>query len=212
LVYNAAEFVLQTCLRNWIFHQKERDMNNLNRVRYVTQNYTNLQGLRWVIWGIMALAVAAEDGGWLSTAVLLLIVIPLFLLLFWLGGVYYQHEYGQVNQTGGEPNTFWQFALLVATAVTSFFVDRVFQLPVYIAPLVFAAGLAVMAWRERPFRWHYLVVAVLVAGTDLFVPVTAVQPGVFLWALSGVSIIIIGLCDHLLLRRTFPAIAEEDTP
>jgi len=36
-------------------------------------------------------------------------------------------------------------------------VDGVVVIGIPIAPLGFAAGLAVIAWRERPFRWHYFM-------------------------------------------------------
>jgi hypothetical protein len=192
-------------------------MQNLKRIHFVTQNYHNLQGLRWVAWGILCLAVAAEDGGWLPTIVLFLGAIPLSLFLFWWIGVYYDRHFGQVQG----PNNVQAGLLLtltyLATALVSFLIDRTIKPPVYLAPLVFAAGLVILYWQAgRPYRWYYLLIVPLIVMIDLSLPWLNIspanpwpRPGVILWLFIGLSMIIGGFFDHLLLTRTFRAVPEE---
>lgn len=190
-------------------------MNELKRVHYVTGNYGNLQGLRWVAWGVLCLAVAAEDGGWLDSAVLL-ILIPIALLLFFGTTWYYRFLYGEVN-AGINKGKDWPFGVaLTGAGILSLFVDRGLNPPIYIAPLLFAAVMAWLGWQGRPFRWHYFLVAIITLGADLLLLLPglgqllgAIQPGVFLWILIGVSLMIVGVFDHLLLTRTFRPINEE---
>lgn len=191
-------------------------MNELKRVHFVTGNYGNLQGLRWVAWGLLCLAVAAEDGGWLDSAVLFFFLLPVALLLFFGTNWYYRHLYGEVN-AGINKGKDWPFGIaLTGAGILSLFVDRGLNPPIYTAPLLFAAVMAWLGWQGRPFRWHYFLVAIIAIGADLLLLLpgtgqllSAVQPGVFLWVLIGISLMIVGLFDHLLLTRTFHPISKE---
>lgn len=73
-------------------------MQDLRRMRYVTESYLNLQGLRWICWGGLCLLVAAEDADLIPTLFLLIVGIPLALALFWWSATYYTKQYGHVRQ------------------------------------------------------------------------------------------------------------------
>jgi len=185
-------------------------MQDLRRLRYVTENYTNLQGLRWIIWGFLCLAVAAEDGGWLPTFVLILVAMPVGVVLFLWSGYYYTHNFGHVEAPDNAHIEMLRIAVLGVTALTSFLVDRTIRPPIYIAPLVLAGGLAIIHRHVgRPYRWHYLALALLVAAADIallwveLAPGTALlRPGVVLWTAIGLSLVISGFFDHRLLSQS----------
>jgi hypothetical protein len=183
-------------------------MQDLRRVRYVTENYFNLQGLRWMFWGILCLLVAAEDAGIIPTLLLFLVGIPLGLALFWWSGVYYTQHYGRVQQPANLDVELYRIGTILAGALTSFLVDRTLQPPIWIAPLVVAAGWIVMLVRlGRPYRWHYLAAALVVVAIDVALPLLVppdspfMRPGFVLWATIGLSLVITGLFDHLFLVR-----------
>jgi hypothetical protein len=193
-------------------------MQELRRVRYVTENYINLQGLRWVAWGLLCLAVAAEDAGLLPTILLFLVGIPIGLALFAWSGYYYSNTYGRVQEPGNAQSELLRMGVFIATALTSFLIDRTFHPPIYIAPLVLAAGLLLMHWQiGRPYRWHYLVLAVLVAVADIALYWVDPAPGspllragAVLWTFIGLTFIVSGFFDHLLLVQAFKPVAEDE--
>jgi hypothetical protein len=193
-------------------------MQDLRRVRYVTENYINLQGLRWVIWGIICLLVAAEDAGLLPTIVLFLIGIPIGLALFAWSGYYYSNTYGRVQEPGNAQSELLRMGVFFATALASFLIDRTLHPPIFIAPLVLAAGLLVMHWQiGRPYRWHYLVLALLVAAANIALYWADPAPGspllragAVLWTFVGLTFIVSGFFDHLLLVHTFKPVAEDE--
>ncbi len=183
-------------------------MQDLRRMRYVTENYLNLQGLRWVCWGGLCLLVAAEDAALIPTLSLLIVGIPLALALFWWSGTYYTKQYGHVQQPANVQVELWRFGILFAAALTSFLIDRTLHPPIFIAPLVVAAGILLLFLKlGRPYRWHYLAAALLVFALDftlvLLVPPATpfLRAGFVVWLTTGISLIIIGLFDHLFLAR-----------
>lgn len=185
-------------------------MQDLSRVRYVTENYTNLQGLRWIIWGILCLVVAAEDGGWLPTPLLILVAMPVGVILFLWSGYYYTHNFGRVEAPDNARVELLRIMVLAVTALTSFLVDRFIRPPIYVAPLVLAGGLAIIHWQVgRPYRWHYLALALLVAAADIALlwldispGMILLRPGAILWTTIGLSLIVSGFLDHPLLSRS----------
>jgi hypothetical protein len=194
----------------------EETMQDLERVRYITENYINLQGIRWMVWGVLCLAVAAEDAGWLPTAVLGLVGIPVGLALFAWSGHYYSAHYGRVRDPGNAQVELLRMGVFFATALVSFLLDRTLHPPIYIAPLVLAAGLLLMHFQlGRPYRRHYLLLALLVAAADVGLywlqPAAGsplLRPGAVLWTFIGLTFIITGFFDHLLLSRTLRPVSE----
>lgn len=196
-------------------------MDDLKRVRFVTQNYHNLQGIRWIVWGCLCLLVAAEDAGRFPTLLLAVAVIPAAVLLVVWSGLYYQRRFGQVkgpHSETQEPIMLWGVALPI-TAVVSFLVDRTVDLPFFLAPFVYGAGL-IWLYRqsEKPFRRHYLYIGLGVIGSNLAYALLNTPPdspwsraGVVLWTFIGLSLIVGGFLDHLLLAKTFKPVPEELT-
>ena len=164
----------------------------------------------------LALLVAAEDADVVPTLFLFLVGIPLGLALFWWSGTYYTQHYGRVQQPANAEIELCRIGTIFAAAITSFLIDRTLQPPIWIAPLVVAAGWIVMLVRlGRPYRWHYLAAALVVVGIDLALPLLVapdspfLRPGFVLWATIGLSLIITGFFDHLLLARTLRPVVEE---
>jgi hypothetical protein len=104
-----------------------------------------------------------------------------------------------------------------ATALASFLIDRTIQLPIFIAPLVLAAGLLLIHWKiGRPYRWHYLALALLVAAADIALYWVNPAPGsplsragAVLWSFVGLTFIISGFFDHLLLSRSLRPVGDQ---
>jgi len=186
-----------------------QDQNqDLRRVRYVTENYINLQGLRWVFWGGLCLLVAAEDADLLPTIFLFLIGIPVGSALFWWSGTYYTQHYGRVQQPVNADIELFRFGTIFAGALASFLIDRTLHPPIWIAPLVVAAGLIWLLVRlGQPYRWHYLAAALVVVVIDIALSLLVApdspfwRPGFVIWVTTGISLIITGFFDHLFLAR-----------
>jgi MFS family permease len=186
---------------------------DLEQIRYVTQNYSNLQGLRLIPLGLWLLIVGL---------VTIEFAIPLLLaawVLTWLIGVYYNRSFGKVRSlTSPSWKSYLVGLLALAALIAAAVADRYLKLPVNLLGLTMATGLF-LTWLQPAYRprLHYLVVAVLVAAVSLlqlfgipaanstFYPVLAGSVGILLVILIG------GLFDHLLLVRAFKALPEEES-
>ncbi len=207
------------------------EVRDLERVRYVTQNYERLQGLKVLPVGVLMLLISAltllqvdlpgmtpEEEGTLFGVLLLfggLFGILVAMLIGWVIGDFYERRYGKAQRLPLSRRTMW----LVASGVVAFWVahmtDVVLQAPVYLPYLVLGVADVLFWWPERRFRAHYLVAAAafVVVG---FLPLTGVLSENYaealrlLFLLLGVSTIAIGICDHLILRRTLLPVPEDD--
>jgi peptidoglycan/LPS O-acetylase OafA/YrhL len=209
-------------------------MQDLKRIRYVTENYRNLQGLTEVPLGLFYLMLGGlmmakptwfpEDGG-------------LFPLLFFLGtGIsiylsevienYYEHRFGHVEPVPASTRRQWLKELLwllmfiIATAIQDNWNPpvNVFQLMIAALMLVsiFRAEWRNRARKTRRFRTHHigaaLLFALLLAAVSLL-PLLGIKSWHF-WPLlliaGGLMILGLALVDHLLLVRMLKPVPEED--
>ena len=199
-------------------------MQDLKRVRFVTENYHNLQGLKMVPLGLWFVAAGAGDAGWwpwffkTGRPVSHLLGLGLAWFLSWLIGRYYKYNYGQVQpspqtQRKGRLVTIVGLpALLIALAV-----DWSMKLPVsLVALLITAYFLTAYLCSSGRFRKHYVVIALLFAGLGLM-PLLLRVPlsdriwgpgGVMFTLLLGLGLIAGGILDHLLLVRTLKPLPE----
>ena len=206
------------------------EIHNLERVRYVTENYEQLQGLKMVPVGILMLTISAltllrvdlPGMSYKKETILfgvLLIIggmlgIAVASLAAWVIGGRYERMYGKARQLPSSR----RMVVLVVLGWIAFWIapmtDVVLQTPVYPIYLVIGIAGIIFWWPEKRFRVHYLVAAVtfLIVG---FLPLTGMLPGNYteaLWLLFlhfGVSVVVIGLLDHLLLVRTLKAVPED---
>ena len=214
---------------------KVRDLEDLERVRYVAANYGHLQGLRkapvglfvWLLAAAGALVLAWEPEG--DAAVVPaayvyavgLLVVALFVVALMLHGrirVYYERRYGSVRPRPRVPTRRKVLYAAIVLAVLN-------SAPLFISLLGVAMLFAY--WPERRFQAHYVGLGALLAGyglvylVGLAVALTLV-PGlrdvffglhyfgrlITLGAL-GLYFVVGGVLDHLLLVRTMGAALRE---
>lgn len=184
------------------------------RIRFVTGNYYQLQGLRMVPIGLFLALVgllnlfgmfdhfrpAAQPrlvtgvglAGWLALG--LSVAAPL----------YYRYRYGAIKPSARGRRNGWITAAVIGTFLL-IRVDNDLHWPVSLSLLLVSASLFIAVWRDGWIRAHYLVPAVawLVVG---FQPAFNVTPAhttrVGFILLGGLTLIVCGIGDHLLLTRT----------
>jgi hypothetical protein len=211
---------------------REDQEYNLELIRYATQNYGNLQGLRMIPMGLWYFAVAA---GWLGKQGDLTYSWPALILaigLWFALGLYYRHRFGRVNHAGlnlgvfklGANSPIWLMVGLVIgwiifvilSALALF--DTRFNLPISTMGMVIAIGVA-LVWCLPSFRrrMHYLVISILIAGIS-FLPLVGIFPqsdangypgGPILFIAFGLVFTAGGLLDHLILLQAFKPLPKE---
>ncbi|CAN5911525.1 hypothetical protein BH23ACT11_BH23ACT11_17120 [soil metagenome] len=211
------------------------EIRDLERVRYVTENYENLQGLTRVPIGLALLMVWAfflTTGFEISSQPVANIFITvglltggLLILLFFRIRKYYTRRYGQVRVI---PRVFRRrraaggavaLTILVAGYFLTLWMGPLEQLEPLLLVLL---GLGVMEmidrWPERRLRPHYLVVGALVALSGLamlFLVLSGMQyPDLLvlhlMTAFIGLILVIGGILDHLLLVRTMKSLPGDN--
>lgn len=195
-------------------------MDYLQRLRYVTERYEQLQGLRLVPLGIPFLFSSAWRGGhlaWASGATGLgarlwfLALTAAAIGLSAIAKAYYQRRFGDVQAAATAK------APLAAFAFTALFVlagslEAGHQPHVSTPALILALGIGYVGLVGGRVRVHYLAVAAAVALFSTFgllgVPFHTRD---VLWdRLVGLAFVVIGLGDHLLLRRTLVPVPHAD--
>jgi hypothetical protein len=186
-----------------------------NKIRFVTANYHQLQGLRLVPLGLLLALWASLD--WLGffdparfppadrATVLTRIGFAcwLGLLLALAAPVYYRYRYGSVEPFDRRSRNRW-----ITAAVIGFFVlariDRVLQWPVSLQLLLVSMALFITVWHDGRVRIHYLAPAFVWLAVS-FLPMWDVSPALLrtmVFGLGGLTLLGCGIGDHLLLTRT----------
>ena len=177
-----------------------------SKIRFVTANYAQLQGLRLVPLGAFLVLFAAMDLlGFMDAA-----GVPpaertrfltrmgfaywIALLLALAAPLYYRHRYGSVEGLDRGQRNRW-----ITAAVIGFLV-----LPISLKLVLVSVSLFVTAWREEWIRPYYPAVAVawLVAACLPALGGTPPPAKLTLFALGGLTLIVIGVGDHLFLRSS----------
>jgi hypothetical protein len=187
-------------------------MHDLKRLRFVTERYPHLQGLRLVPLGIPFLLSALWRNGQLPSVpgtaghgagywFVGLIVIAL--VASSLVGRYYSRHFGSVEPERAKSDLLAAVGFLAIFFAAVWTQDQLASGP-SIPALVIAIALGYVGVSGGGFRAHYLAVAIL---TLLFatlgplgVPMQIRE--VLLDHLIGFGVIFVGIGDHLLLRGT----------
>ena len=185
------------------------------RIRFVTANYQQLQGLRLVPLGLFLAFWASIDflglldparfpsGDRASVLTRIGYAYWLGLLLAFAAPAYYRYRYGSVNPYDRRSRNRW-----ITAAVIGFFVlvrmDRDLQWPVSLHLLLVSMALFVTVWHDGRIRSHYLAPALVWLAAS-FLPAWDVSPAslrITLFGLGGLTLVSCGIGDHLLLTRT----------
>ena len=177
-----------------------------SKIRFVTANYAQLQGLRLVPLGVFLVLFAAMDlMGFMDAAGVPPADRTRFLtrmgLAYWLAillalaaPLYYRHRYGSVEGLDRSRRNRW-----ITAAVIGFLV-----LPISLKLLLVSVSLFVTACREEWIRPYYPAVAAawLAAACLPALGGTLPPAKLTLFALGGLTLIVIGVGDHLFLQRS----------
>jgi len=183
-----------------------------NKIRFVTANYHQLQGLRLIPLGLLLVLLGTLPIGlpppalgadraryltWIGFAFMLLVALAV------LAPVIYRRRYGSVDPIARGWRNAW-----ITAAVVGFLVlgrlDRLVQWPVSMRLLLVSASLFITVWHDGRIRAHYLVPAVAWLVVS-FLPTLNMSPAatkLTVLGLGGLTLIVCGIGDHLLLTRT----------
>jgi hypothetical protein len=205
-------------------------MSDLEKIRFITLNYSRLQGLKAVPPGLLLILVLlwtnAQKGrardltlpiAWLFVCVLL------YALIDW----YYHGTFGRVEQTG--PSLIVDVVLATAlggVALGAEILDGKSWIPISIFPLVFALGLMLDYVRMCRLAGvkHLTIFPAGLAFIGLialsaFLPLLGAgtlkefgfrSPLFLVYAVDGILIVLFGLAGHLFLVRSMPRAGEVD--
>ena len=193
-------------------------MDTLRRLRFVTERYPHLQGLRLVPLGFPFLISGAWRSGSLAGIPEITGIAPryLFLLLLIaamavsaLAGRYYRRQFGTVQP---HPRLGGALALVgfAAALALSVWLQDAFQPAIPLPMVVIGLSVGLLGLAGGHVRWHYLALAALclmfASSGVLGVPIDTRDA--LLDNLIGLGLIVIGLGDHLLLRRTLEPVSR----
>jgi hypothetical protein len=186
-------------------------MDQLQRLRYVTERYEQLQGLRLVPLGIPFLLSSAWRSGRLTwvpwttgvgARMWFVTLVASALALSLLAKTYYERRFGDVQSavTLKAPLAAFVFTALFIVSV-SLRTDG--QTAVSIPALIVALGLGYVGMAGGVLRPHYLTLAVGVGVFAFLGPLgIPFHTREVLWdQLIGIGFVVTGAGDHLLLRR-----------
>jgi hypothetical protein len=189
-----------------------------DRIRFVTANFSQLQGLRWIPLSFYLIALAASaagqlwwlpgkdphtEGRWLGVAFCVALIAA-------VGATsYYRRRYGAVAQFSRRGRN-----ALVGLAVALFILlarfDLYLQGSIALAPFWVAAALVLVVRADGWVRRHFLLAA-LPWFIIAWVPPLHAE-GItreVSYALGGAfALLVCGIGDHRLIARTFPTRLE----
>lgn len=184
------------------------------KIRFVTANYAQLQGLRLIPIGLFLVLTAFDvlgvfDRQGLSAADRAQALTRMGLLAWLAIGaalaapLYYRYRYGAVEGFDRRRRDRW-----ITAAVLGFFVlsrvDRNLDWPVSLSLMLVSVSLFVTALNEHWVRPYYPVLAAMWLLAACWPMLGGSPPGarLALCGLGGLTLVVIGIGDHLLLSRT----------
>jgi MFS family permease len=213
-------------------------VQDLERVRYVTTRYEQMQGLRRVPLGLFLLATAGfqwtvlavtptggidDRYGKLAVGLIVnvlyfscLLLAAIALVLYYVIGEHYERKFGRVER---RPVGWRRMAVGIGTifmvVVAVFVVELWLEPPVRLDLLVMGGVLLFFRRKSWRFAAHYLVMGVLIACCGLLplFGIVSADPREELYLtplLLGMYLLVGGIFDHLLLVRTMKSLPEEN--
>ena len=186
---------------------------DVTAIRYVTEHYVHLQGLRLVPVGVPFVASALWRLGWLTWWP----AIEGRGASWWFWGLltgavgvsfgvrrWYESRFGRVvpatTDSGVASLAVFAMGLFITVGC-----QLVFDLPVSLPLLFVAAVLATIGCQGRYGRPHYVIIASASAAVAMLRPfgVSVHACGIALDALIGAGLIGAGVADHRLLQRVY---------
>jgi hypothetical protein len=203
-------------------------MADLRKIRFVTVNYSRLQGLKAVPPGlVLILTILWSNAHTGRTRDLTLPVLYLAggIILYAVFDRYYRMKFGRVQQT---PRTLWADVILsVAFSVAAlwgFSVDISMKFPISVFALVFALGLLMDYFRmlriagvSNPAFFPLGLIFITGIALSAFLPLleepdlTAFcfrSPLFLVYAVDGILILVYGLAGHAYLVRSMASPEE----
>jgi hypothetical protein len=184
-----------------------------DRIRFVTANFYQLQGLRLVPLGVFLLIAAAGTQGWFTWLPgnsphaqqrWLAVAYGLAVAGASLATVLYARRFGSVWQFGRSGRN-CLIVLAVAIFILLALVDQQFQPPLALAPLWTAAALAVIVCADGWIRSHFLLGSfawMIVGVLPVLHPDAATMLEAY-YVAGGLTLVVCGVGDHFLISRTF---------
>ncbi len=176
-------------------------------LRYLTTQFRSLQGLRLVPISLLSFYDPASRAGWfgwhehdgtMTASIANTIAFAIAVLAWWLIGRYYRTHYGMV----GTRRMRWGFWLVWVVYIGLVPIGR--RVNIDLSSLWLAALCMREASLSQGFRPHYMLVAGALCMWS-FVPLVVSYRNPAMWTmqdlLNGTCGIIIGIGDHLTLRR-----------
>ncbi len=195
-------------------------MQDLKRVRYITANFSALQGLKLVPVGLLFLVFAAQDTGWAwlvrrqgdctVTLPLLLVVIAVYFSI----GRYYDRTFGRVQRTAGGLGDLVSLAF-IGLLIGAIVAEMTWKPSVSLIGLVMAVGFVGAGVRSG--RWYYVGLGLLTAVVSLAPlwlkgSLIGGHVGSFSFTFDvvlGLTYLVGGLADHYLLVRALKPAGKE---
>jgi hypothetical protein len=187
-----------------------------DQIRFVTGHFYQLQGLRLIPVAMFLLWYRASERGWLDWLPGRPVERPGDLGILWgpatltlaIVGVAviesrYTERYGSVLQHPRQKRLLWLGIVAVAFLLLMP-IDRLLEWPVLLSPLIIALALAIVVRIDRPFRFHYVLPAVVwgVVGVSPLLGFNREHLDVAFSLAGAVALIVCGVGDHFLIVRT----------
>jgi hypothetical protein len=203
-------------------------MTDIEKIRFITVNYSRLQGLKAVPWGLLLFLIVLWSNAQTGPArdlTLPLLLLGAGMVLYAAIDWYYKRTYGRVEPAG--------HALIAdvilstgfsAVAIGAFVLDTRSIVPVNLFALVFAVSLVLDYYRmlhlagvKRAVIFPVGLFCIIDIGLAAFLPLIGESvwrgigfrsPIFFVYAVIGIIIVIYGVAGHLYLVRSMPPSAE----
>jgi hypothetical protein len=204
------------------------NMTDVEKIRFITLNYSRLQGLKAVPAGLLVFLVILWTNAQTGMARdLTLPVIGLFVAVLFYAFIdwYYHRTFGRVEQSGRSLAADVIFgAALAIIALGAEIFDGKSIIPMSVFPLVFAVGLALdylrmcrMSGARSPAIFPAGLAFIGLIALSAFLPLlgnTAAReigfrsPLFLVYGVDGILLTLFGLAEHLFLVRSMPRLRE----
>ena len=193
-------------------------MDTLHRLRFVTERYPHLQGLRLVPLGFPFLISGAWRSGsfaevpdtlGVAPRYLFLALLAVALALSALAARYYRRQFGTV-QPQRRVRRAVAFGLFAGGLAAAAWMQDAVAPAIALPTVVIAVALGWLGVTGGQPRAHYVALAglCLVFATLGALGISVETRDALLDNLIGVGLIVIGIGDHMLLRRTLEPVSR----